>query len=138
MLFIVSSAVVLLFIATGISYLVLGTNAGSANAPLTNLLPSKSTAIVTIVPLSTVVKNTYTIAMVTGQPNISQIQAEGARTISDTQSQSLQVNATGKVTTPATNATGALAFSGTTKAVTIPAGTPFLDKKKLHWYSMPL
>ncbi len=129
--FIISTAIVLLFVATGLTYLVLGANAGNTVAPINNKQPLKATAIVTLVPLNRVVKNTYTIALVTGQPNIAQKQVEGARIISDSQSRLLQVNATGNVTTPGTNATGTLTFSGATKRVTIPAGTTFLDKNNI-------
>jgi hypothetical protein len=129
--YIISTAIVLVLVATGLSYVVLGANTGNSVAPFNNKHLLKATAIVTIFPINRVVKNTYTIAMVTGQPNIAQKHVAGARTISDSQSQSLQVNATGNVTTPATNATGVLTFSGASKRVTIPAGTAFLDKNNI-------
>lgn len=130
-LFIISTAIVLLFVATGLSYVVLGANAGNTVAPINNKRPLNAKAIVTLVPLNRVVKNTYMIEMVTSQPNIAQKQVEGVRTISDSQSQLLQVNATGNITTPATNATGTLTFSSPTKRITIPAGATFLDKNNI-------
>jgi hypothetical protein len=129
--FIISTVIVLLFVASGLSYVFLGANAGDSIAPFNNKQPSKATAIVTIVPINRVVKNTYTIAMVTSQPNIAQQQAEGARIISDSQSQSLQVNATGYDITRATDATGVLIFSRATRKVTIPAGTTFQAKNNV-------
>lgn len=130
LLFIILTTALLLFFATGVSYVVLGADLGSPAVPLTSLQP-KSTALVTITPLNTVVKHTYTISMVTGQPEVSQQQAAGVRTISNSASQALQVNATGKITTPATSATGTLTFFRATKTVTIPAGTPFLAKNNI-------
>lgn len=130
-LFIILTAIALFFVAIGGSYVVLGANTGISLAPLTNLQPSKATALVTITPLHPILKHTYTITSVTGQPNMAQNQVGGARTISDSQSQSLQVNATGNVTIPATNASGTLIFSRVRKKVTIPAGTPFLDKNNI-------
>ena len=125
------TAIALLFVAIGGSYVVLGANTGISLVPLFNLLPSKAAALVTITPLHPILKHTYTITSVTGQPNMAQNQVGGARTLSDSQSQSLQVNATGIVTTPVTNATGTLIFSRVRKKVTIPAGTPFLDKNNI-------
>ena len=134
-IFIILAAIVLFFVAIGGSYVVLGTNTGSPLARLTNQQPSipVATAIVNITPFHTVVKNTYTIALLTGQPDIAQKQVIGARIISSSQSQSLQVNATGNVTIPATSATGTLLFSRirVRKLVTIPAGTAFLDKNNV-------
>jgi hypothetical protein len=134
-IFIILAAIVLFFVAIGGSYVVLGANTGSPVARLTNPQPSLpvTTAIVDINPSHIVVKNTYTIALVTGQPDIAQKQVIGARIISSSQSQSLQVRATGNVTIPATNATGTLLFSRikTKKPVTIPAGTAFLDKNNV-------
>ena len=134
-IFIILAAIVLFFVAIGGSYVVLGTNTGSPLARLTNQQPSipVATAIVNITPFHTVVKNTYTIALLTGQPDIAQKQVIGARIISSSQSQSLQVSATGNVTIPATSATGTLLFSRirVRKLVTIPAGTSFLDKNNV-------
>ena len=123
---IILTAIALLLVAASVFYAVVSINAGSPLAPLTFLQP-KPTATVTLTPLSKDVKNTYTIAIVTGQPDASQKQASGARIISDSQSQSRQVNATGKDTTPATRATGTMTFSNATQDVTIPAGEYILD-----------
>jgi len=99
----------LLLVAASVFYAVVSINAGSPLAPLTFLQP-KPIATVTLMPLSKVAKNTYTVAIVTDQPDASQKQAPGARIISDSASQSQQVNATGKGATPATSATGAMTF----------------------------
>jgi hypothetical protein len=88
---------------------------------------------VNITPFHSIVSNAYTIALVTGQPDTAQKQVEGARIITSSQTQSLQVSATGKVTTPAISSTGSLLFSRirSKKPVIIPAGTPFLDNKNV-------
>ncbi len=134
-IYIILAAIVLFFVAIGGSYVVLGANTGSPLARLTNPQPSipVATTIVNITPSHTVVKNTYTIVLVTGQPDIAQKQVVGARIISSSQSQSLQVSATGNVTIPATSATGTLQFSRvkSKKPIIIPAGTPFLDKNNV-------
>lgn len=136
-IFIILAAIVLFFVAIGGSYVVLGANVniGSPIARLTNSQPTipLATAIVDITPFHTVVKNTYTIALVTGQTDIAQKQGVGARIISSSQSQSLQVSATGNVTIPAISSTGTLLFSRirSKKPVIIPAGTPFLDNNNV-------
>ncbi len=130
-LFILLTAVALFFVAIGGSYVVLGAITGSFVVPFINVQASQTKALVTITPLYPIVKHTYKIAIVTGQPNSAQNQAEGGRTISESQSQSMQVNATGNVVTPATNATGTLIFSRVKRRVTIPAGTSFVDKNNI-------
>jgi len=116
----------LLLVAASVFYAVVSINAGSPLAPLTFLQP-KPIATVTLMPLSKVAKNTYTVAIVTDQPDASQKQAPGARIISDSASQSRQVNATGKGATPATSATGTMTFSNATQNATIPAGEYIVD-----------
>ncbi len=120
----------LLLVAASVFYAVVSINAGSPLAPLTFLQP-KPIATVTLTPLSKVAKNTYTVAIVTGQPDASQKQASGARIISDSASQSRQVNATGKGATPATSATGTMTFSNATQNVTIPAGEYIVDANRI-------
>jgi serine/threonine protein kinase len=127
---IILTAITLLLVAASVFYAVVSTNAGSLLAPLTFLQP-KPTATVTLTPLSKDAKNSYTIAIVTGQPDASQKQASGARIISNSASQSRQVNATGKGTTPATRATGTMTFSNATQNVTIPAGEYILDANSI-------
>ena len=123
---IILTAIALLLVAASIFYAVVSINAGNPLAPLA-FLQSKPTATVTLTPSSKDVKNTYTIAIVTGQSDASQKQASGARIIAVSESQSRQVNATGKGTTPATRATGTVTFSNATQNVTIPAGEYILD-----------
>jgi hypothetical protein len=134
-LFIILAAIVLFFVAISGSYVVLGTNIGGPVERSTNpqLSTSVVSAIVNIAPSHTVAKNTYTITLVTGQPDTAQKQVEGARIITSSQTQSLQVSATGKVAAPPINSTGTLLFSRikSKKPVIIPAGAAFLDKKKV-------
>ncbi len=124
------TALVLLLVTTIVSYMVLSINAQSPIGSLTVLQP-KPTASVTITPFRKSAMRTYTIAIVTGQPDSKQEQVSGARTISDRESQSLQVNATGKNTLPATSASGTLTFSNATQTVTIPAGTSFRGRNNI-------
>ncbi len=138
-LFIVLAAIVLFFVVISGSYVVLGANADSGNsnknpvAAFTFPQLSSTTAAVTITPSHGIVNNTYTITLVIGQPDTAQKQVDGARIITSSQTQSLQVSATGKVTTPAISSTGALLFSRvrSKKPVIIPAGTPFLDNNNV-------
>lgn len=139
-LFIVLAAIVLFFVAISGSYVVLGANADSGNSNTKNPVASftfpqfsTTTAAVTITPIHSIVNNTYTIEVVTGQPDIAQKQVEGARIIASSQTQSLQVSASGKVTTTAISSTGALLFSRvrSKKHVIIPAGTSFLSKNNV-------
>jgi hypothetical protein len=139
-LFIVLAAIVLFFVAISSSYVVLGTHADTGNPHTKNSIASitfaqlaTTTAAVTITPNHKMVNNTYTVAMVTGQPDTAQKQVEGARIITSSQTQSLQASATGKVTIPAISSTGTLLFSRirSKKPVIIPAGTPFLDNNNI-------
>jgi hypothetical protein len=139
-LFIVLAAIVLFFVAISGSYIVLGANADSGNSNTKNPVASftfpqfsTTTAAVTITPSHSIVNKIYTIAVVTGQPDIAQKQVNGARIITSSQTQSLQVSATGKVTSPAISSTGVLLFSRvrSKKHVIIPAGTPFPGKNNV-------
>jgi serine/threonine protein kinase len=123
------TALALLIVAASVFYVVVSVNAGGPVSPLTILQP-KPTATVTITPLSKDAKNTYTIALVTGQPDASQKQASGARILASSESQSLTVNATGHGVIPATNASGTLVFSNPVTTFTESAGSTISGKKR--------
>src|SRR5690348_1893515 len=96
--------------------------------------PAASFATVTITPTSRDLKNTYSIAVVTGTPDGSMNQVGGARILSTTTAANTRtVTATGQGTTPGTQAQGILSFrnpySGTPRGVpvTYNAGTVFND-----------
>ena len=129
-LFFALAAIVLFFVAISGSYVVLGANADTHIASFTFPQLSSTTAAVTITPSHGIVNRTYTIALVTSQPDLAQNQVESARIITSSPSQSMQAHATGKVTSPAISSTGTLVFSRarTRKPVIIPAGTLFLGK----------
>ncbi|MGZ3608483.1 MAG: hypothetical protein ACXVBU_00285 [Ktedonobacteraceae bacterium] len=139
-LFFALAAIVLFFVVISGSYVVLSANADTGNSNTKNQIASftfpqfsSTTAAVTITPSHGIVNHTYTIALVTGQPDPTQNQVEGARIITSSQSQSTQVRATGKVTSPAISSTGTLVFSRvrSRKPVTIPAGTSFPGKNNV-------
>lgn len=78
------------------------TGASSPNAPVV-----ASSAIMTITPASANLNQTYTISAVTGNPDASQQQVQGARILSTTTGLYTQtVNATGQGTIPGTHASG--------------------------------
>ena len=139
-LFFALTAIVLFFVAISGSFIVLVANADTGNSNTKDSIASftfpqlsSTTAAVTITPSHGIVNNTYTIAMVSGQPDPTQNQVEGARIITSSQSQSTQVHATGKVTSPAISSTGTLVFSRvrSRKPVIIPAGTSFPGKNNV-------
>jgi serine/threonine protein kinase len=121
LLAIILTVLALLLVTASVAYAVIDINARSPLTPLTFMQP-KPTATVTLTPLSKEVKQTYTIAIVTGNPDASHKQASGARIISHSAAQSRQVNATGEGTIPATRATGTLTFSNATQNIKISAG----------------
>jgi serine/threonine protein kinase len=123
---IILTALVLLLVAASVFYAVVSIDARSPLTPFTFMQP-KPTATVTLTPLSKDVKNTYTIAIVTGKPDASHKEVSGARIISHSALQSRQVNATGEGTTPATRATGTMTFSDATENIKIPAGEYLVD-----------
>ncbi len=123
---IILTVLALLLVTASVVFAVVGIDARSPLTPLTFMQP-KPTATVTLTPLSKDVKNTYTIAIVTGKPDASHKQVPGARIISHSASQSRQVNATGEGTTPATRATGTMTFSDATENIRIPAGEDLVD-----------
>ena len=93
--------------------------------------PGASSATVTITPTSIDLKNTYSIAVVTGIPDASMNQVGGARMLSTTTAANTQtVSATGQGTTPGTHAQGTLWFREpyiNTGPFTFNAGTVFND-----------
>lgn len=96
-------------------------------SPSTATAPATATAIVTLTPTSNDLKKTYTIAAVTGTPDLTQHQV-GARQISvTTQAQTKKVNATGSKQTPGTQAQGTLtAINQSCQTAYYPVGSIFI------------
>ncbi|MBA2681849.1 MAG: protein kinase, partial [Ktedonobacteraceae bacterium] len=94
-------------------------------------LPPATSAIIGITPDSKILHKTFTIPAVTGLPDAKKHQVL-ARWIYDSTQQQRTVNATGKVSNPATSASGTLLFTNAsfTGAVTIPAGTTLKGQGK--------
>ena len=95
-------------------------------------LPPARSAVIGITPDSQTLKKTYTIAAIVGLPDAKQHQVL-ARWISNTTApQQRTANATGKVSTPATSASGTLLFTNSSfaGAVNIPAGTTLTGQGK--------
>ena len=95
-------------------------------------LPPARLAVIGITPDSQTLQKTFTIAAVVGLPDAKQHQVL-ARWISNTTApQQRTANATGKVSTPATSASGTLLFTNSsfTGAVNIPAGTTLTSQGK--------
>ncbi len=113
--------------APGSTSTVLGTvvlTPTAASAP-----PTPSQATVTLTPTSKYLNKPYVIKAITGTPDASQHQVAARWITGKTQPQSKTVNATDTGTTPATQATGTLNFSGTAYrgSCTIPAGTTYVN-----------
>jgi hypothetical protein len=90
-----------------------------------------SSATVTIIPASSDLQNTYTISVVTGTPDASMNQVEGARLLSTTTSANTQtVKATGQGTIPGTQASGTLQVENhdPSNSLTLNAGTVFANQ----------
>jgi hypothetical protein len=91
-----------------------------------------SSATVTITPENTDLKNTYTISIVTGTPDASSNEVGGARLLSSTTPSSMQTaNATGRETTPGTQASGTLRIEDHDNEIplTLRAGEVFPNQK---------
>jgi serine/threonine protein kinase len=105
----VSVLVVLALVAGGVAYAVPGLlplfSRGATSGP-----GASSSAMVTIIPASKNLSNTFTLSGVTGTPDASKQQV-GARLLSATTSAHSQtVNTTGQGTTPGTQASGLVAL----------------------------
>ncbi len=101
--------------------------------PMTPLpLPPARSAIVGITPDSQTLQKTYTIAAVIGLPDAKQHQVLARWVSTTTAPQQRTVGATGKVSTPATFASGTLLFTNSsfTRAINIPAGTLMTSQSK--------
>lgn len=95
-------------------------------------LPPAKSAVIGITPDIQKIQKTFTIAAVTGLPDVKQHQVL-ARWISNaTAPLQRTVNATGKVATPAATASGTLLFTNSsfTAPVTVPAGTMLTGQGK--------
>ena len=88
-------------------------------------VPASTAALVTITPESTHLTQSYVITEVTGDPDVTQNQVAGIRTITSTSSQSSSTATTGRQQSNGTRATGTLRLSQSSQSVTIPAGTKF-------------
>src|SRR5579859_7368612 len=114
-----SLLLVLLLVGGGIAVAMSGaltthTNRGGNNTPTgassPNVPVAASSAIMTITPSSANLNQTYTISAVTGNPDASKQQVQGARILSATTGTYTQtVNATGQGTIPGTHASGTVA-----------------------------
>ncbi len=95
-------------------------------------LPPARSAIIGITPDSQTLQKTFTIAAVTGLPDANQHQVLARWIYNTTPPQQRTANATGKVSTPATPASGTLLFTNTsfTGAINIPAGTMLTSQGK--------
>lgn len=91
------------------------------------------TATVTITPVRATMQHTYTIAAVTGVPNIVQSQIEARFLSSTPPAQSATVAASGRGMLPATHATGKLTFYNSfSSPQTLPANTIVTDAKGIQ------
>ena len=104
---------------------------GTPNRASTPLPPATS-AIIGITPNSKTLQKTFTIAAVTGLPDTKQHQVLARWITNTTQPQQRTANATGKVSTAATSASGTLLFinASFTGAITVPAGTTLTSQGK--------
>lgn len=90
--------------------------------------PGASTASITTVPDLKTVQNTFSIEAVTGTPNTSQHQYQGARFLSNTTSTYTQTaQATGQGTIPGTHASGTVCIDNfdTTSSITLGVGSVY-------------
>ncbi len=123
---IVASILILLLTSLGI-FSLYGHNLGifaRADQAAPTPLPPATSAIISIIPASKILQKTFTISAVTGLPDTNQHQVLARWISGNTQPQQRTVNATGKVSTPATFASGTLLFTNisTTGAVSALAG----------------
>lgn len=108
------------------------TNRGGNTAPTGTSSPSApvvaSSAIMTITPSSASLNQTYTISAVTGNPDASKQEVQGARILtSTTGTYSQTVNATGQGTIPGTRASGTVYIDNfnTAAPITLTAGSVY-------------
>ncbi len=87
--------------------------------------PLPSSATISITPQSKTLKNSYTILAVVGTPNLARHEV-AARYLSATQSQPQTVQATGKTSSPAVQASAVITLTNNANTdQTVPAGTIF-------------
>lgn len=107
-----------------------GTTSTGASSP--NVPVAASSAILTITPASANLNSTYTISAVTGNPDTSKQQVQGARILSTTTSSYTQTaNATGQGTIPGTHASGTVYIDNfdTSAPITLTAGSVYANNR---------